>query len=390
MLTPKDYLEIYRDNLNNHVIPFWLKNSLDRTSGGYFSCLDRDGSIYDTKKYIWLLGREVWMFSKLYNDWEAQPDYLEAARLGIEFLDNHATDDKGRFYFCLTQQGKPVKFQRKPYGAVFAMLAYLEYSKATQQESYLQKAVDIFGSVREWIKNPELIDAPSMEGVPPTRRLADSMVLASMAIELKEIDDRYDYLKIITDLLEEIKGYYDPKNQVFIENVLIGNPCDIDWKKWPESRLFLPGHSIETAWFALHMAQLTGDEEAKKMALDVIQGSLERGWDKEYGGLFYFMDIENKPTLQLESTMKLWWPHNEAIYATILAYSETNDDRWLCWLEKVHRYSFDHFVDTDHGGWFGYCDRQGNLTHTCKGGNYKGFFHVPRALLYSLKLLEQL
>jgi len=101
------------------------------------------------------------------------------------------------------------------------------------------------------------------------------------------------------------------------------------------------------------------------------------------------MDIEGKPTLQLESGMKLWWPHTEAIYALILAFRLTGDNKWIDWLEKVHKYTFDHFVDWQDGGWFGYCDRQGNLTHTCKGGNYKGFFHVPRALLFSIQEIDK-
>ena len=124
------------------------------------------------------------------------------------------------------------------------------------------------------------------------------------------------------------------------------------------------------------------------MACDVIQGSLDTGWDREHGGLYYFMDVENRPTLQLESSMKLWWPHTEALYALVLAYSQTQEPRWLSWLERVHDYTFEHFVDREYGGWFGYCDRRGHLTHTAKGGNYKGFFHVPRALLFCIQAIE--
>jgi N-acylglucosamine 2-epimerase len=127
----------------------------------------------------------------------------------------------------------------------------------------------------------------------------------------------------------------------------------------------------------------------KQLALDALEGSLEFGWDKEFGGLPYFMDIEGKPTLQLESSMKLWWPHTEAIYALVLAYKLTGQQKWLQWLEKVDGYAFSHFADAKFGEWFGYCDRRGNLTHTCKGGNYKGFFHVPRFLLMSIQAIDR-
>jgi len=138
------------------------------------------------------------------------------------------------------------------------------------------------------------------------------------------------------------------------------------------------------------MIRLVPDSTMQKMALSTLEGSLEYGWDKEYGGLYYFMDIEDKPTLQLESTMKLWWPHTEAIYALVLAYSMTGDNKWLDWLQRVHQYSFSHFVDVEHGEWYGYCDRTGHPTNTCKGGNYKGFFHVPRALLFSIQEIDNI
>jgi N-acylglucosamine 2-epimerase len=130
------------------------------------------------------------------------------------------------------------------------------------------------------------------------------------------------------------------------------------------------------------------DADAEKMLLDSIEGSLEMGWDREFGGLYYFMDGEGLPPLPLESNMKLWWPHTEAIYATILAYSKTRDPKWLAWLSKVDTYAFAHFSDAVHGEWFGYCDRRGQLTNTAKGNNYKGCFHVPRMLLLSAQLLE--
>jgi N-acylglucosamine 2-epimerase len=62
----------------------------------------------------------------------------------------------------------------------------------------------------------------------------------------------------------------------------------------------------------------------------------------------------------------------------------------MSWLEKVDGYAYSHFADPSHGEWFAYCDRRGNLTHSLKGNNYKGSFHVPRFLLFSIQLLEKL
>src|SRR5215813_6960588 len=105
-----------------------MKHSLDRESGGYFTCLTRDGRVYDTRKYVWLQGRAVWMLSRLYNELESRPEWLDAAGLIFEFLLRHGRDPEGRFYFSLTRDGQPAAYQRKPYSAVFAMLGMLEYA----------------------------------------------------------------------------------------------------------------------------------------------------------------------------------------------------------------------------------------------------------------------
>ena len=74
----------------------------------------------------------------------------------------------------------------------------------------------------------------------------------------------------------------------------------------------------------------------------------------------------------------------------IQAYRLTRDEKWLNWLAKVDAYTFEHFVDEEYGEWFGYCDRQGNLIHTAKGGNYKGFFHVSRCLIMSVQAIDSI
>ncbi|MBN2582573.1 MAG: AGE family epimerase/isomerase, partial [Planctomycetes bacterium] len=87
--------------------------------------------------------------------------------------------------------------------------------------------------------------------------------------------------------------------------------------------------------------------------------------------------------------MKLWWPMTEALYALLLAWQVSGDSRYLALHHKVHDWSWAHFRDDECGEWFGYLDRQGRPTHDLKGGAYKGFFHLPRALLYSIRLLSQ-
>ena len=60
----KQFICRYENALTNDIIPFWQKHCIDRKYGGYFTSLDRDGSVYDTTKYMWMQWRIVYMFAE--------------------------------------------------------------------------------------------------------------------------------------------------------------------------------------------------------------------------------------------------------------------------------------------------------------------------------------
>lgn len=377
--------ERYRRDLLESVVPFWMRHSLDREFGGYFTCLDRDGTVYDTRKYVWLQGRAIWMFSRLYNTLERRQEWLDAAELGVGFLRRNARDAEGRLFFSLARDGRPHFFQRKPYAAVFYQMGLLEYARAIGDRGCLDESVEVFWRIVDWIADPALLGRAPLPGQPPVSNLANLLVVGMMAADLAQQFDDPRYRAVVRETLDGVARHYDPERRIYRENVALDGRDLLDT---PEGRLFNPGHSIETAWIVLHLLELAPNQNYAAMALTALEGSLERGWDERYGGLLYFVDLAGQPTLQLEATMKLWWPHAEAIYALVLAAVRTGDERWLRWLERVDAYTYAHFPDPEHGEWFGYLERNGELALPSKGGNYKGFFHVPRALLFSVQAIE--
>ncbi|MGI6383938.1 MAG: AGE family epimerase/isomerase [bacterium] len=120
----------------------------------------------------------------------------------------------------------------------------------------------------------------------------------------------------------------------------------------------------------------------------MVLAELKFGWDKEYGGIYYFMDILGKPHIELQWNMKLWWVHCEALVATAMAYKLTGRQEFKEWFEKIHAWTWSRYPDPKYGEWFAYLDRFGNITHTLKGGKWKCFFHLPRMLLICSRLLE--
>ncbi|MBI3210670.1 MAG: AGE family epimerase/isomerase [Candidatus Solibacter usitatus] len=386
-----DLLELrerYQRNLFDSVIPFWLNHSLDLECGGQLNCLTRDGRVYDSRKYVWMMGRAVWMFSRLYNQVERRQEWLDAAHSILEFLLRHARDAEGRCYFSVTRDGRPVFFQRKPYAAFFLALALIEYSKTgAPAEGYIEQAKELFRLIREWIDNATPLGRPHLPGQTPCRQLADVMVIASLALELHEVEPEANYVRILENCWSDARAHWLPEKRTLLENL----PLDgSDYRESPVTRQLCPGSAMEVAWMLWHSLEKRNAEtpENVRFLLDVMEGSLEFGWDKDYGGLYYFLDSEGFPAQQLEANMKLWWPHTEAIVALTLAYSKTKDPRWLTWLERIDEYTFRTFVDWEHGEWLGYCDRRGAPALDLKGGPYKGFFHVPRALLFSMRRLD--
>jgi N-acylglucosamine 2-epimerase len=369
-MTLAAYASFYRDHLTNAVLPFWLNHTPDREHGGYFSCVDRQGQVYDPRKYVWMQGRAVWMFQTLYSTFDARPEYADFAANVFRFVDRFARRNEPRVWFSLGRDGAPGYFQRKPYSAVFVALACISQGRVAE-------ARELFWRIDGWIKDPTVLGRPAG----PVSQLADIMVLALLAMELLAVEEDPRYRLKIAECQEAVWAHYDAANWLLLENVAS--------RDLPEGRMVCPGSILEVAWFLLHTIERVPNAELEGMLLRCILGALEFGWDGEYGGLYYFMDFDGRPRPELEANMKLWWPHTEALYALVLAYTRTGDERYKRWLDRVHEYTFSTFPDSKYGEWFGYCDRSGRVATAMKGGAYKCCFHVPRALLYSIRAIER-
>jgi N-acylglucosamine 2-epimerase len=155
-----------------------------------------------------------------------------------------------------------------------------------------------------------------------------------------------------------------------------------------DGRTLNPGHAIECAWFILREGALRSDRRLIALGTTILDWMWERGWDEEHGGIRYFVDLRGLPVQEYWHDMKFWWPHNEAVIATLLAWKLTGERRYAEMHRLVHDWSFAHFSDREHGEWFGYLHRDGSVSQPAKGNMFKGPFHLPRMLWYCWGLLE--
>lgn len=381
------YAGQYRDELLHNVLPFWLQHSIDKAYGGFFTCLDQRGNVYDTDKFVWLQGRQVWCFSHMYSHVNPNPEWLKAALHGADFLEKYGRDANGNWYFSLNQQGQPLVQPYNIFSDCFATMAFAALDKAAPNPRYRQIALDTFNNILARQNNWKGSYNKAYPGTRPLKNFSLPMILSNLALELEHLLGKEKVDSFIPSVVHEVmEVFYQPDTGLILENVA----PDGSFSDSFEGRLLNPGHTIEAMWFMMDLGSRMGDNALINKAKAIMLQTLEHGWDKTYGGIFYFLDYKGYPPQQLEWDQKLWWVHVEALVALAKAYKLTGDERCASWFETVHHYTWKHFKDPEYGEWFGYLNRRGEVLLPLKGGKWKGCFHIPRSLYQVWQTLSQL
>lgn len=379
--------KLYDDTLLQDVIPFWEKHSPDREFGGIFSSLGRRGELLDTDKSIWVQGRAGWMFSTLYHSLSKKEEWLEIARSCIHFLREHGEDESEKLYFTVTREGAPLRMRRYVFSEAFASIANAAYFSISDEERSRTDALRFFESYILYSFQSGKIPAKSFR---ESKGLAPLMIAIVTAQELrKHLGDQQiegaSFTEKINGWIEEVyRDFFKEDEEALMEQV--GPAGEI--QDHFDGRLLNPGHAIEAAWFILREAYIQNDREKLKFGLRILDTMWQRGWDEKFGGILYFRDLKGLPVQEYWQDMKFWWPHNEAMIATLLAWKLTGDSVWRDRHALVSDWSFKYFTDPEYGEWFGYLHRDGSPSVDLKGNMWKSPFHLPRALFTCLKILE--
>lgn len=383
----KQLAEQYKSELLDKVVPFWLEKSQDLEHGGYFTCLERNGDVFDTDKFVWLQGREVWMFATLYNKVEKRREWLDCAIQGAEFLKKHGHDGNLNWYFALDREGNPLVEPYNIFSYTFAVIALGQLSIATGNQEYADIAKRTFDIVLSKVDNPKGKWNKAAPGARSLKSFALPMILCNVALEIEPLLDADFMEKTINTCIHEVMDvFYRPELGLIVEHLSTeGELVDCF-----DGRLLNPGHAIEAMWFIMDLGKRLGRQDLIEKAVQIALNEAEYGWDKKHGGIFYFMDRLGRPCQQLEWDQKLWWVHIETLITMLKGYQLTGNAKCLEWFERVHNYVWTHFTDKEYPEWFGYLNRQGEVLLSLKGGKWKGCFHVPRGLFQCWQILEDL
>ena len=377
----------YREDLVENILPFWLQHGLDRKHGGIYTCVDRDGTLMDTTKSVWFQGRFAFVASFAYNQIEQRPEWLEAARTTIEFIERHCFDTDGRMFFEVTEDGRGLRRRRYVFSESFAAIAFSEYAIASGDKRYAEKAVQLFKDIQRFLTTPGILEPKYTEEL-QAQGHSIVMILINTASRIREAlpDPALDAQ--IAESLDKLERYFlHPEYKALLE--MVGpNGEFIDSLS---GRLINPGHCIETAWFILEEAKyLGGDKHLIELGCKILDWSWDWGWDELYGGIINFRDCKGLPCQDYAQDMKFWWPQTEAVIATLYAYQMTGEERYLKMHRQISDWMYAHLPDHEYGEWYGYLHRDGSVAQPAKGNLFKGPFHIPRMMIKGYQLCSEL
>ena len=377
-------------------VNFWLKNGMDPEHGGIYTCLTREGKVFSTDKSVWMQGRCGWIFAHMCRLYGTRPEWLEASRSCLDFMEDHCINRSAgnRMYFTVTADGKPLRQRRYCFSEGFYAIANAEYYGITGDRKCLERARRAYQLVYDLNHGAPDPTGLGPKTIPETRKgraLADPMIFLNMTSVLRRVDPEQAalYDQYSAQCVHDIFAYHHkPDLHCTLESVGMNGEFQSDISA---GRVVNPGHDIECSWFLMEEANRIGSRDLHRKAEDVFRFAINAGWDQEYGGLLYFIDCMGLPPEAYEHDMKLWWPHNEILIASLMAYRDTRDETYLDWFYKTIAYCRDHFADPAYGEWYGYLRRDGKPTlPACKGSTFKGPLHVPRSLSMADKLIDEI
>ena len=211
----------------NRSVDFWLKNGIDRVHGGVYTCLDRKGEIYSTDKSVWMQGRCAWIFAKLSATYGAKPEWLEASRSCLDFMEKYCINREAgdRMYFTVTEDGKPLRQRRYCFSEAFYALANAEYYGVTHEEVRLErarKAYDLYWDLNHGMKDPTGLGPKTIPETRTGRAFGTPMIILNVTGVLLKVDPerRAMYEERAQTCVDEIFKYHvKPDLKCVLENV---------------------------------------------------------------------------------------------------------------------------------------------------------------------------
>ena len=418
----KHYLEFFKKELKENLLPFWLKRGIDEEEGGYLNCFTNSGDrLVSHDKYTWSQGRFLWTFSKLAATKsdiftkEEKENFLKLAKGGRDFLLKNVliAPEDWRCVFLMERDGSPkyvpgyTELDMSISADCFVVTGFAQYALAADDKESYDFAKKLFFSVWERYQSGNFKSLPYPIS-PKYQSHAKPMILTNVACELYRAAEKFDP-EFLSEMKERILKCHKEDFEVFLDENGLIHEFRLTGGDFPENLFgqhINPGHCLEDMWFQIEAEEILGTKEFDPHIQRVVKNTFLTGWDKEYGGILHCVtcdglgmtgevgDAADEPQMKLvldDWGSKLWWVHSEALYTTLLLFDRTGDEAFRADFEKVFEYTFGTFPNPDKsiGEWIQIRTREGKPQEKVVALPVKDPYHIIRNVILIIELLEK-
>jgi len=397
MSSKKEYAAFYRRHLLEGIVPFWDARCIDEEFGGYNINFDRKGNPTDPDKYIWFQGRQTFFYGLIYNEIEQREEWLRNAKQGFDFLVNKAYAGGGRFNYHMSREGEVKVGTISIHADCFVLQGVAEYIRASGEKTeenmrFLNECYDV---LEKNVMDPYFKDI--YENTWSEKYIWHDMYLTtiSAADAISNTLGTERTKKLIDYCLDKILNYFVNEDHKLIFEA-VGWEGQVYFDE-PHGSFINPGHGLESMWFCLNVARKRGDQAIIDKALEAIKWMAEIGFDKEYGGIFSYLDAGGKEPVAIDWFKetdslwddKVWWANCESLCCFAMAYAISGDEYYMKRFEELHEYCQKYFYDPEYGEWYDTLRRDGSVKISDKGSMWKCAYHLGRAVIYIIKYFDE-
>ena len=396
------------DQLFQVVLPFWDKHGIDHEYGGLMCSLDYDGTLVNTGKNLWFLGRARWVYSSLYNRFGNDPRFLEVARRTKEFVFRYARQTDGGWAEELSREGKILRPASGDTEGMYHLAEGLqEYAAASGDGESRETALAILKKLFREFDSPSFryrgADFQylwnSQQAIRPQGlwflmlRVASQMLARGNDPQIAVIADR------AVDAI--MNRHYNP--DIGLNTEMLYYDFSRPKEEAQKSRF---GHAVEALWVVMDEADRRHDEALWKTCAERIHRHLNAGWDPVYGGLSQWVNVDHPSYqwpvetppgthLQLHFTgeyeyLKCLWCQNELLVATLNVLERTGEAWAAEYFGMAYRLIQEKFWQKSRGypaGYMLFADRRMSLQpHVGRQDNY----HPVRQLMLNIQTLDRM
>jgi mannobiose 2-epimerase len=411
------------ESLNNGILNVWYPRTIDSISGGFLSDFDYKWEMKGRQnKMIVTQSRHVWTCSTIAEFYPAKKDqFLKIAAHGVQFLKDKMWDAQlGGFFNLVDREGNVLKDEKseriikEAYGNAFAIYGLSAYSRVSGDTAALSMAKKAFLWLDQHSYDPQFggyfqfLEADGtplkagLNGVPPKDQNGSIHLLEAFS-ELYRVwpdplvkERLLMMLNLIRDKITHPKGYL----QLFLNQDLSpvsyrDSAEEVRKKNWYHDHISF-GHNVETAFLMLEASEIAGlenDTITLRKAKQMVDHSIENGWDKQAGGFYeagyYF---KGQDTVTIIKDTKNWWAQAEGLNSLLMMAELFPDDphNYKLLFAKEWEYIDKYLIDHEHGDWYpNGIDKEPGEKMAMKSQIWKGNYHTSRSLMNCLKRLNK-